>query len=76
MNGNILIVVRDIQERWKEHFGDVLNREPAKRPARIEKERINNEIWSEEISEAEIKSVLKKLQNNKAPGIDNRNAES
>jgi hypothetical protein len=36
---------------------------------------INHEIWSEEISEAEIKSVCKKLKNNKMPGIDNITGE-
>ena len=74
-DGNILIKERDIQERWKEHFEEVLNREPPTRQARIEKGRVNEEIGIEEISEEEIRSVLRKVKNNKAPGIDNITGE-
>ena len=41
---NILTKERDIQERWKEHFEDVLNREHPTRLARIENGRANGEI--------------------------------
>ena len=74
-NGNILTKERGIQERWKEHFEEVLNREPPIRPARIERGRVNEEIGCEEISEEEIRSMLKKVKNNKAPGFDNITGE-
>ena len=35
----ILTKEKDIQERWVEHFKEVLNREPSARPVRIEKGR-------------------------------------
>jgi hypothetical protein len=36
-DGDILTKKRDIQERWKEHFGEVIDSELQNRPARMEK---------------------------------------
>ena len=74
-DGKILTKEKDIQERWEEHFKEVLNREPPARPVRIEKGRESENIRSEEISEEEIRSALRKVKNNKAPGIDNISGE-
>ena len=54
---------------------EVLNREPPARPVRIEKGRTCENVRSDEISEEEIRSALRKVKNNKAPGIDKISGE-
>ena len=72
----VLTTQRDITEKWKSHFEKVLNRpEPenpaSPDPAEDEAENIN----TDPPSTAEVRSAIKALKNNKAPGLDNITAE-
>ena len=74
-DGNIITNEEKELERWKEHFSQVLNREPPRNPMRSLSERQQLDINIEEVTEEEIIEQLKSLRNAKAPGIDNLNAE-
>ena len=74
--GNILTSVEDQQNRWVEHFSNVLNRPPpvteAVIPEAIEDIRINSNPPTKE----EIKKSIKTLKNGKAAGPDDIPAEA
>ena len=79
--GNTLSKKKDIQERWTEHFKEILNRDTPSNPITIaDVEELNlgeviNEIATNEPTLDEVKKAVKKLKNGKAPGIDNITAE-
>jgi endonuclease/exonuclease/phosphatase family metal-dependent hydrolase len=64
------------QERWKEHFQEVLNRDaPENPPERGEERREELEIPTDPPSLQEIQEAVKALKNRKAPGVDQITAE-
>ena len=74
-NGRLLTKENEIKERWKEHFTELLNREPPVRPPRIGQGTVSENIEDGNITREEIVSALRKTKNNKAPGIDNITSE-
>ena len=77
--GNLISGKDAIKSRWTEHFKDVFNTDEPENPITENDEcNFNNRI--EEITVnaptiVEVKEAIKKLQNNKAPGIDCITAE-
>ena len=71
-NGATIIDKEKVKERWVEHFENVLNRDTFAGKDIDENEKVcdtldvNEDLFSEE----ELVTVLKGLQNNKAPGAD------
>lgn len=74
-DGNALTNENKIRSRWHEHFSEVLNRDPPKEEAEIEPGEENSRIETGPVDTHEIKNAIKKLKNNKAPGIDNITSE-
>jgi hypothetical protein len=70
--GNIMTSKAQILERWVAHFDALLNRNFNNRLSNTHTEE-NNEDFKP--TKDEIESVTDKLKNNKAPGIDNIQAE-
>ena len=73
--GSLLTTERQQQERWTEHFREILNRPPpednADSPEAADDLDINTWLPEKE----EIIKAIKLLRNGKAPGHDNFNAE-
>ena len=82
-HGNLLGNKKDIQDRWTEHFKEVLSKEPPQNPITImddDEEKLDFQEAIEEIVDTEptlgeVKEAVRKLKNGKAPGIDNITAE-
>ncbi|TWW80198.1 hypothetical protein D4764_01G0000130 [Takifugu flavidus] len=66
-DGVLLTSTRDVVDRWKEYFEDLLN--PTNRPSSEEVGPGDLEMGSH-ISGAEVAEVVKKLLGGKAPGVD------
>ena len=75
LNGNILTTVEDQQNRWAEHFSEILNREDPRNPPRLEVNVPELDINSDPIRRDEIRKAIKQLKNSKAPGCDDIPAE-
>ena len=74
-DGKLLTTEREIEERWTEHFNEILNRPEPQNKATIEPAIIDLEINCNELSKQEIIDAIKTLRNNKAPGGDGLSAE-
>ena len=75
-NGELLIAVEDIEDRWREYFEDLLNvagREEIIKEQDVESETDTHE--EDEITEEEVIKELKKMKNGKSPGIDGLTAD-
>ena len=84
-NGEVLKTDKEQADRWVEHFKEVLNQPTPVIELTIEEESnmpLLNDINCGEITINEVQLALKKLKNNKAPGLDGlqtemlKNAES
>ena len=74
--GKLLKSKKDRLERWKEHFHEVLNRDPPNDPVTEgDDEREELDLSVEAPSMEEIKKAVKALKNGKAPGVDQVTAE-
>lgn len=72
---NLLTEPKDIDNRWKEYFSELLNVEEQDQPAEIEEV---NQIEVEELNyihREEVKVAINKMKNGKSPGIDGIPAE-
>ena len=68
--GNLITSEREQDERWREHFEEVLNRPEPIELAHIPEADTDFEIETGEPSKAEIYKAITALKNNKAPGND------
>ena len=66
-DGNLLVNEEQVQERWREYFNELLNRPEPSSP--VEDQQIMEE-GVDDLTENEVKNVIRKLNNNKASGID------
>ncbi|XP_073671663.1 uncharacterized protein [Paramisgurnus dabryanus] len=73
--GKLLTTEAEQDARWAEHFKEVLNRKSPEENADIPEGEIDLDISIELPTKEEIVAAIKKLKNNKAPGLDNLNAE-
>ncbi|XP_062566445.1 uncharacterized protein LOC134228767 [Saccostrea cucullata] len=73
--GNLITSEREQEDRWREHFEEVLNRQEPNELAHIPEADTDSEIETEEPSKAEIFKAITALKNNKAPGNDQLPAE-
>ena len=76
-DGELLKSKEERQNRWAEHFQEVLNREaPASPPQEDDNNRAEElDISAEEPTLEEIRAALGALHNGKAPGLDQITAE-
>ena len=73
--GKLLTIEREQEERWVEHFREVLNRpSPEETPNILEAEE-DLDISIDPPTKEEIVSAIKTLKNGKSPGRDNLDAE-
>ena len=70
--GRLLTTESEVEQRWKEHFNEVLNRPEPELPADIPEECLFEvlDITEEPLSQEEIISTLKDLKSGKAAGFD------
>ncbi|KAI0235559.1 Solute carrier family 23 member 2, partial [Lamellibrachia satsuma] len=74
--GNLITEGLARRERWKEHFEEILNRPIPDDPVTdVEIDPIINEISTDPITKAEIRTALRKMKNGKAGGKDEITAE-
>ena len=74
--GNLIKEGLASRERWKEHFEEMLNRHIPDDPLTdVEIDPIINEISTDPIAKAEIRTALRKMKNGKAGGKDEITAE-
>ena len=67
----MLRIEEDVQQRWKEHFAEVLNRPHRKQVADVlSKAETIEKIPSRPITKAEIKSAIINMSSGRAPGVD------
>ena len=71
-NGRLLTTEKEVQQRWQEHFSEVLNRPEPEIPAVIPEEDFMEEIIisEEPLSKEEIIDTVRELKNGKAAGFD------
>ena len=71
-NGRLLSSESEVQQRWSEHFSEVLNRPEPVDPAAVLEENFMEElvITEEPLSKTEIINTVKQLKNGKAAGFD------
>ena len=77
-NGEALKTEKEQDDRWIEHFKEVLNQPAPETELKIEEESMMPQIEDvncTEITCDEVQIALKKLKNNKAPGLDGVQAE-
>ena len=74
--GNLITEGLARRKRWKEHFEEILNRPIPDDPVTdVEIDPIINEISTDPITKAEIRTALRKMKNGKAGGKDKITAE-
>ena len=71
-NGRTLSTEKEVQQRWTEHFGEVLNRPDPVNPAEVPEEHFMDELTISEdpLTKEEIISTVRELKNGKAAGFD------
>ena len=70
-NGNLLTKQEEVQQRWKEHFVELLNRPNPEREAEVISDmEVIEEISSGPITKAEIRSAITSMKAGRAPGVD------
>ena len=74
-DGKLLTTEREQEERWSEHFTEVLNRPPPRDVADIQDPEEVLNIPEEPPTKEEIIKAIGELKNGKAPGSDNLCAE-
>lgn len=74
-NGKLLTTEQEQENRWSEHFQELLNRPEPDVTAEIEEANEDLAINIDPPTIREIVMAIKTLKNNKAPGGDNLNAE-
>ena len=74
-NGKLVTTEKEQDERWTEHFKEILNRPPPANGAVIEESAEDLEINIDPPSKVEIVTAIKTLKNRKAHGKDNLNGE-
>lgn len=73
--GKLITSEKEQDDRWKEHFEEVLNRPEPSSQAHIQEAHIDLDIATEKPSKAEIFKAITSLKNNKASGNDQLPAE-
>ncbi|XP_061188858.1 uncharacterized protein LOC133197034 [Saccostrea echinata] len=73
--GKLLSSKQEMEERWTEHFKEILNRPPPTHEPDISYPANDLNISIEPPQIPEIVSAIQSLKNGKAPGYDNLNAE-
>lgn len=73
--GKLLSTEKEMEERWKEHFEEILNRPPPTHEPDISDPAADLDINIEPPQIPEIVSAIQSLKNGKAPGYDHLNAE-
>ena len=69
--GNLLTKEEEVQQRWKEHFVELLNRpNPERKDEVISDMEVIEEIPSGPITKAEMRSAIASMKAGKAPGVD------
>ena len=69
--GILLTKEEEVQQRWKEHFVELLNRANPEQEAEVISEmEVIEEIPSGPITKAEIRSAIMSMKAAKAPGVD------
>ena len=69
--GILLTKEEEVQQRWKEHFVELLNRPNPEQEAEVISEmEVIEEIPSGPITKAEIRSAITSMKAAKAPGVD------
>lgn len=71
--GEILTENKEIMDRWKEHFEELLNaseEHTPEEPTQKQKESDKELVVEEKITIKELQEVIKNLKNGKAPGED------
>ena len=74
-NGMILTKDSDINKRWREHFQTVLNRPAPDEQDNIPEAETDLDIDTSDIRVEEVTKAIKRLKNNKTPGMDGIAAE-
>ena len=73
--GKLLTTEKEQEERWAEHFQEVLNRPSPDETADIPEATEDLDIITDPPTKEEIVAAIKTLQNGKSPGQDNLDAE-
>ena len=73
--GKLLTTEKEQEERWAEHFQEVLNRPPPDETANIPEAAEDLDISTDPPTKEEIVAAIKTLKNGKSPGQDNLDAE-
>lgn len=73
--GALLTTEKEQEERWAEHFQEVLNKEVPEEPAAAQDAEEDLDISIEPPTKEEIVEAIRDLKNGKAPGQDQLNAE-
>ena len=71
--GKVLTEKQQVLERWKHYFNEALNREltPEHTNSEHEAENLKEEVEIPPPTHNEVRDIIQKLRNNKAPGPDN-----
>ena len=73
--GQLLTTEKEQEDRWTEHFSEILNRDPPLNPIETQEDVEDLDININPPTKAEIIQAIKSLKNGKSPGADNLNAE-